>query len=126
MTYGMPGPKGDTGATGPRGATGATGATGPKGATGATGPGSTLKKVLSTSGKSTNSYSGTCKWALWTMYAPETTSELNSYTGVVDASLWPQGGIGDSCTICLVKITSTKCTITSGLSNGLLVAWIFA
>ena len=44
MTYGMPGPKGDTGARGaqgPKGATGATGPqgpTGPKGATGATGP----------------------------------------------------------------------------------------
>lgn len=72
LGYGLPGPKGDTGARGatgatgpqgPKGATGATGPQGPRGATGATGPagsGSKLLTILTAAG----TWSGTCAWAL--------------------------------------------------------------
>ena len=133
MTYGMPGPKGDTGARGaqgPKGATGATGPqgpTGPKGATGATGPGCTCVKMLTATTPNTASYSGTCKWAFWVVDWPESYVYGKSACGIIAVGIFAEiNHLGSSLSF-RVSITSSKCTIScNGAANTKVSAWVFA
>lgn len=125
MTYGLPGPKGDTGATGatgPKGATGAqgptgaTGPTGPRGATGAkgdAGPGITLKayKLLGGSTK-TWTWTGTAAWVFG--YALiDMDSQPWSISGISHKTLCPNFGVSVSgTTLFTIKTTSTNVVAT--------------
>lgn len=139
MTYGLPGPKGDTGArgaTGPTGATGAqgpkgaTGATGPqgsKGATGATGPGCTCVKWLTATAPNTASYSGTCKWAFWVFDGPDSFPSGQNACGITAVGINSgENRIGSGFSM-NVSVSASKCTIScNGPTGTRISAWIFA
>ena len=139
MTYGMPGPKGDTGARGatgptgatgaqgPKGATGATGPQGPRGATGATGPGCTCVKWLTATAPNTASYSGTCKWAFWVFEGPDSFPSGQNACGITAVGInsgETKMGSGSSMN---VSVSASKCTIScNGPTGTRISAWIFA